>query len=69
MLLLIFWKEICSLSKLIRIVRKKALLSQEDLAKALDVSVGTINRWGNNISFDKNEATWIARKEYITFAP
>lgn len=63
MLLLIFWKEICSLSKLIRIVRKKALLSQEDLAKALDVSVGTITRWGNNISFDKNEATWIARKE------
>ena len=35
------------LSELIRVVRKKALLSQEDFAKALDVSVGTINRWEN----------------------
>lgn len=36
-----------SLSELIRIMRKKALLSQEDFAKALNVSVGTINRWEN----------------------
>ena len=35
------------LSELILVVRKKALLSQEDFAKALDVSVGTINRWEN----------------------
>ena len=35
------------LSKLIRVMRKKALLSQEDFAKALNVSVGTINRWEN----------------------
>lgn len=35
------------LSELIRVVRKKALLSQEDFAKALNVSVGTINRWEN----------------------
>ena len=35
------------LSELIRIMRKKALMSQEDFAKALDVSVGTINRWEN----------------------
>ena len=35
------------LSELIRIMRKKALLSQEDFAKALSVSVGTINRWEN----------------------
>lgn len=35
------------LSELIRIMRKKALLSQEDFAKALNVSVGTINRWEN----------------------
>ena len=30
------------LNELIRIMRKKALLSQEDLAKVLNVSVGTI---------------------------
>lgn len=36
-----------SLSGLIRVMRKKALLSQEDFAKALNVSVGTINRWEN----------------------
>ena len=35
------------LSELIRIMRKKALLSQEDFAKVLNVSVGTINRWEN----------------------
>lgn len=35
------------LSELIRIMRKKALMSQEDFAKALNVSVGTINRWEN----------------------
>ena len=50
MILLIFWKGNClmtSLSGLIRVMRKKALLSQEDFAKALNVSVGTINRWEN----------------------
>lgn len=36
-----------SLNELIRIMRKKALMSQEDFAKALNVSVGTINRWEN----------------------
>ena len=35
------------LSDLIRVVRKKALLSQEEFAKTLGVSVGTINRWEN----------------------
>lgn len=35
------------LSELIRVVRKKALMSQEDFAKTLNVSVGTINRWEN----------------------
>ena len=47
------------LSELIRIMRKKALLSQEDFAKTLNVSVGTINRWENaktrpNITAMKN---------------
>lgn len=35
------------LCELIRNMRKKALLSQEDFAKLLNVSVGTINRWEN----------------------
>ena len=35
------------LSELLRVMRKKALLSQEDFAKALSVSVDTINRWEN----------------------
>ena len=35
------------LSELIQVMRKKALLSQKDFAKALNVSVGTINRWEN----------------------
>lgn len=36
-----------SLCELMRNMRKKALLSQEDFAKLLSVSVGTINRWEN----------------------
>ena len=28
-------------------MRKRAIMSQEDFAKALNVSVGTINRWEN----------------------
>ena len=32
------------LSELIQVMRKKALLSQKDFSKALNVSVGTINR-------------------------
>ena len=50
-MLLIFWKENClmtPLSELIQVMRKKALLSQKDFAKALNVSVGTINRWEKN---------------------
>jgi DNA-binding XRE family transcriptional regulator len=35
------------LSELIRNMRIKALLSQDDLAKELNVAVGTINRWEN----------------------
>lgn len=35
------------LSILLKTMRKKALLSQKDFAKALNVSVGTINRWEN----------------------
>ena len=35
------------LSILLKTMRKKALLSQKEFAKALAVSVGTINRWEN----------------------
>ena len=62
------------LSELIRVVRKKALLSQEDFAKTLNVSVGTINRWENAktkpafcaenaIPFEDIETAWLADKE------
>ena len=36
-----------SLPEAIKNMRMKALLSQESLAEALQVSVGTINRWEN----------------------
>ena len=36
-----------ALYELLRTMRKKALLSQEDFAKEIAVSVGTINRWEN----------------------
>lgn len=36
-----------SLAEAIRSTRKKSLLSQEDFAKKLNVSVGSINRWEN----------------------
>ncbi len=32
----------------IRIVRKKAFLTQEEFAARLDVTISTINRWENN---------------------
>ena len=34
-----------ALSQEIKIVRKKALLSQKEFAKCLDVSYTTVNRW------------------------
>lgn len=36
-----------SLSELVRNMRKRALLSQEEFAELLNLSVGTINRWEN----------------------
>ncbi len=35
------------LPTLLKTLRKRSLLSQEDFAIALNVSVGTINRWEN----------------------
>lgn len=34
-----------TLSEVIKITRQKALLSQEDFAKAIDVSLASVNRW------------------------
>ena len=39
-----------TLAESIKNMRMKALLSQEELAKTLRVSVGTINRWENGKS-------------------
>lgn len=36
-----------ALQELLRTMRKRALLSQEDFVKEINVSVGTINRWEN----------------------
>ena len=48
-----------ALHELLRTMRKKALLSQEDFAKELRVSVGTINRWGKR----KNQAQYYSNEE------
>ena len=64
-----------ALHELLRTMRKKALLSQEDFAKELNVSVGTINRWenamkkikafceGKAIPFEEIESEWLREKE------
>jgi len=51
------------LSELLRTMRMKALLSQEEFAKALNVSVGTINRWENG----KTKPNITAMKRLKTF--
>ena len=51
------------LSILLKTMRKKALLSQEKFAKALAVSVGTINRWENG----KTKPNITAMKKIKTF--
>lgn len=52
-----------SLSEAIKNMRKRALLSQEDLAATLHVSVGTINRWENG----KTKPNITAMKEIKNF--
>ena len=34
-----------TLSEVIKVTRQKALMSQEDFAKAIDVSLASVNRW------------------------
>ena len=50
------------LSELIRVMRKKALLSQEDFAKALNISVGTINRWENGRTVPNKMTMFVIRE-------
>ena len=58
-----------SLSELVRNMRKRALLSQEEFAKLLNVSVGTINRWENgktkpNITAMKKIKTYCENRDF-----
>lgn len=52
-----------SLAEVIKNTRMKSLLSQEDFAKELNVSVGSINRWENG----KTKPNIIAMKAIKTF--
>ena len=52
-----------SLAEAIRNTRMKSLLSQEDFAKELNVSVGSINRWENG----KTKPNIIAMKAIKAF--
>lgn len=52
-----------SLKEAIKITRMKSLLSQEDFAKELNVSVGSINRWENG----KTKPNLIAMKAIKSF--
>ena len=50
-------------------MRKRALLSQEEFAKLLNVSVGTINRWENgktkpNITAMKKIKTYCENRDF-----
>jgi len=50
-------------SEKVRFVREKLDLSQEDLARALNVSFSTINRWEN----EKTKPIKMARAVFDTF--
>ena len=66
-----------SLSEAIKNTRMKALLSQEEFAKELHVSVGTINRWehgkskpnikafcaDNSLPYENIESPWLIARE------
>ena len=52
-----------SLKEAIKITRMKSLLSQENFAKELNVSVGSINRWENG----KTKPNLIAMKAIKAF--
>ena len=50
-------------SQKVRYVRKKLNISQEDLARALNVSYATINRWENS----KNKPVRMAQAAFADF--
>ena len=50
-------------SEKVRLVREKLYMSQEDLARALNVSFSTINRWEN----EKTKPIKMARAVFDTF--
>jgi DNA-binding transcriptional regulator YiaG len=50
-------------SEKIKYVREKLILSQEDLARALNVSFATINRWENS----KNKPVRMAQVAFSEF--
>lgn len=50
-------------SEKVKIVREKLSMSQEDLARALNVSFATINRWENS----KTKPIKIAQAAFDTF--
>ena len=47
----------------IKSMREQLRISQEDLAKALDVSFATVNRWENN----RTQPSTLARKQLEQF--
>ncbi len=50
-------------SATVKMVREKMHMSQEDLARALNVSFATINRWEN----DKTHPNKLAKQVFISF--
>ena len=50
-------------SVIVKMVRKKTNMSQEDLARALNVSFATINRWENG----KTHPNKMAKQVFISF--
>lgn len=50
-------------SKIIKELRKKLILSQSELAKLLDVSFSSVNRWENG----KHEPTIKVKRKIVEF--
>ena len=50
-------------SELVKEVRRQLELSQEDLARKLDVSFSTVNRWENG----KSSPSKLAKKQFDAF--
>jgi len=55
--------DVLEFSDSVREVRKQLSLSQEDLARKLDVSFSTVNRWENR----KTSPSRLAKKQFDAF--